>query len=115
MATFPSALAAKIQREGYKESPPDTAMRSSMDTGPDKVRRRSSAGVRPMTFTMFLSDSELDTLDNFYVNTVKECSLSFDFISLRSGATLSVRFTSAPEYSLDGTFWRVSTNLEVLP
>lgn len=115
MANFPAACAAKIQREGYKETPPDTSIRSSMDTGPDKVRRRSSAGTRNIAFQMFLSDEELDILDDFYVNDAKECSVPFDFISLRSGSTVSCRFTAAPDYDRDGPYWRVNASLEILP
>lgn len=115
MPTFPSNLAAKIQRQGYKEAPPDLSMRSGMDTGPDKVRRRQTAGARPISFPMFLNDLEMDDLDTFYTTTTESGSISFDFISPRTGVTYSARFTGPPQYAANEGYYNVDVGLEILP
>jgi hypothetical protein len=115
MPTFPATLAAKIQRNGYEETPPDLSMRSGMDTGPDKVRRRQSAGARPITFPMFLDDDDVADLDTFYVTTTQSGSLEFDFTSPRTGVTYSVRFLQPPTFRANDLHWNVTVALEIMP
>lgn len=110
MADFPSTLT--IKRENYKETPPKNAVRSQMGIGPDKVRKRSSAAVRLVSFEMFLTDDELETFDVFY-ETYE--AVSFNFTSPRTGDIFSARFVSEPSYSLNETMWNVSVELELLP
>lgn len=110
MATWPTSL--KITRDNYSESAPRTAIRSSMDVGPDKMRKRSSAQVRQVSFRLFLTDALLDTLDDFFVANE---ALAFDFTDPRTDAAKRARFVEPPQYSLKDTMWDVSVKLEYLP
>lgn len=110
MATWPSTL--PISRENFSESPADRVMRSSMDVGPAKIRRRSTAAVRPVRMKLVLNDAQLDTLDTFYEANE---AFAFDFVNPRTSVTERARFTDVPTYSLDQTMWNVAINLELLP
>jgi hypothetical protein len=110
MATWPSTL--KITRNNYSETRPNRSIRSSMDIGPAKLRRRSSMAIRPVTMTLFLTPEQCDILDTFYDENE---SLGFDFINPRTGVTERARFTREPQYSARETMWDVSIELELLP
>jgi len=93
-------------------------IRSKMDVGPDKIRQRVTAGVRNFAVSFAISDTQFTTLDDFFTTTVKGGALSFDFPHPRTGATISVRFTSAPEYQprgRGGGNWIASFTLEEIP
>ena len=113
MATWPAELV--ITRDGYRESPPDLVMRSSMDTGPDKIRRRSTAGVRPVTMSLFLTDAQQVILDAFFVTDTGHGAFSFIFVSPSTGNTENANFVGPPEYARNGPMWNVAVNLEILP
>jgi len=101
---------------GHVERAPDLVVRTTMDAGPDKVRRRFTAGVRPLTMTMIVDESQFSTLDDFFVTTLAGGVLSFDLTVPSTGLTERMRFVGPPEYVLaTPTKWRVRLDLEVLP
>ena len=111
MADFPFG-ANKILRDGYSETPPERTIRTSMDVGPAKVRRRTCAAVSRIGFTLWLTNEEWDTLYNFYLNND---ALVFNFVHPRTGQTVKARFTDVPEGSFNQTMWDVSVRLEIMP
>jgi len=116
MPTWPVTLPQKFSADGYDESAPDNVIRSKPDTGPDKIRRRTTANIRPYKTTLRMTGAQVDTLDAFYVTTLLSGSLAFDWQEPRSGSTKSFRFVSAPKYSpRGGDFWNVALDLEQLP
>lgn len=110
MTSWPSEI--PVTREGYKERPPRRVIRSDMDIGPDKIRRRSSSEIRPVSLTLFLTQEQLEIFDEFYL---ENDSFSFNFVNPRTSQTVSARFIEEPDYSLDETMFRVSVSLEILP
>lgn len=110
MAAWPEGI--PIKRESYKETPPDRIIRSKMDVGPDKIRRRSSSAVRPLSLSLTLTDSQLSTFDTFYL---ANDSIPFTFPNPRTETDVQARFVSPPEYNLKETLWDVSVQLEILP
>lgn len=110
MATWPTSLV--ITRDGYTETTPKRIVRSNMETGPDKIRRRSSAQVREISLKLFLTDAQLQTFDDFFD---ANDALAFDFTDPRTGDAKRARFTDAPSYSLKDTMWDVTVKLEYLP
>lgn len=110
MTIWPSTV--PVTRDNYTDTPPDRAVRSNMDIGPQKVRRRSSSAIRPISLRLFLTDAQLTTLDAFYdANDV----LVFDFVDPRTSVTKRARFTAPPTYGLNETMWDVAVKLEYLP
>lgn len=117
MATWPSSsLGDKPMYEGYAESLPDVLVRSQVDAGVDKVRRRYTAGVRPIAMQLTLSSTQVDDLDAFFVTTLKHGAERFDWKHPRTCSTAEFRFTSPPRYEpISATHMRTRFTLELLP
>jgi len=114
MATWP--LSNYILPDGFSEKPPPNSLRTSMTDGPPKTRRRSIAGRRPITAQKHMTTSQVAILDTFYVTTLVDGTLPFDWLSPRTGDVVEMMFVEEPVYeSLGGTAWMVSMKLEILP
>lgn len=115
MAVWPVSLPPPAINT-MNESPADNLIRSNMDKGPAKVRRRTTANVRPLAFTLRLTAQELQTLENFYdVDTYSGAEV-FDYIHPRTGAPVSARFAQRPSWGdTEGIVWNVSVSLEIMP
>jgi len=123
MATvsWPSGLPDKLLRDGYQEQPPELTVRSGMDEGPDKIRRWGTGNIRPIKGQQLMTSGQVDTLDNFYINTTKGGALRFDWTDPRTYGdspvtTVEMRFVERPRYqNIGGDTWRVQLNLEIMP
>lgn len=111
MANFPFG-ANKILRDGFSETPPQRIIRTNMDVGPAKVRRRTFAATYPIKFKMYLTNDEFETLRTFYL--ANDASI-FDFTNPRTNQILKARFTSEPSGDFDQTMWDVGVELEIMP
>lgn len=116
MASWPATLPQLPMASGFSESPPDTTVRTKMDAGPAKVRRRFTANVRPIKASFLMTTAQIADLDTFYVTTTVGGSASFTWIDPRTSSSKSFRFMAPPEYNLtSGDYWSVSLQLEQLP
>ena len=116
MTSWPSTLPQKPLSSGYQEVPPDNTVRTEMDAGPAKVRRRFTANVRKMIMKFELDLSQVDTLDSFFDNTIKSGALSFDMPHPRTGNTVTARIVKPPEYkSIGGEYFDANIEMEILP
>ncbi|WP_291299287.1 hypothetical protein [Elioraea sp.] len=117
MPAWPSTLPGAAEIEGYSERPTDLAIRTPMDVGPAKVRRRYTAGVTAIEGTMLMSAAQTVTLMAFWRDTTAAGSLSFDWTHPRTGEVARVRFTVPPELRPEdaGALWRASLRMEILP
>lgn len=113
---WPVSLPQDPLIDGYDERAPDVLARTEMDAGPDKVRRRFTAGVRPMRLTVALTRTQVQTLDDFHVTTLQGGALPFDWTHPRTLATVAFRFTEPPSYKPQSqTDWLAALALEILP
>ncbi|MBU6475063.1 MAG: hypothetical protein KGL10_09665 [Alphaproteobacteria bacterium] len=116
MTAWPSTLPAAPLAKNFQEIAPATVIRTDMDTGPAKVRQRTTAGVGELQATYFLSAAQTETLDDFYATTLAGGALGFDYTHPRTGALLTCRFVSPPEYTaVNGAYYEAAVALEVLP
>ena len=116
MTTWPDTLPASPLLENFRELLPETTIRTDMDTGPAKIRQRTTAAVGSLMVNYLLSTAETIALDAFYQTTLFGGSGAFDYTHPRTGATLSCRFVSPPEYApVNGNYFKVTLTLEVLP
>jgi hypothetical protein len=114
MATWPTLPAPIIN--SYSETLPDNVIRTSMDKGPAKVRRRTTANTAAMQYAMVLTAAQVATLSTFYTTTTLSGAQEFDYTHPRTGATVTARFTAPPTYSdINGRAYRVEVALEILP
>jgi len=116
-SVWPVSLPQEPLAQGFSEQAPSTVIRSQMEAGPPKVRRRFTAGVRNIECQLRLTPAQVDTLDSFFDTTVAGGSLSFDWKHPRSGAAVTLRFVEPPSYTplTRGTLWQASLRLEILP
>jgi len=116
MATWPATLPALLQISGLSETPPNNVIRTKMEIGPAKMRRRSTSGPRPISGEQILTTAQVATLDTFYVGTLIDGTTAFDWTHPRTGAAVEMRFVSPPTYApAGGDYWRVMLKLEILP
>lgn len=115
MPTWPTTLPAPAINT-LQEAPPNNTIRTSMDKGPEKLRRRTTANIRPINFSMVLTSAEITILDGFYVSDTYSGSESFDYTHPRTGVACTARFVAPPEYSEhEGSCYMAAVQLEILP
>ncbi len=115
--TWPASLPQRVAVDGYGEGPPDTTVRSRMDAGPAKVRRRFTAGVRPLSLQLDLDGAQVETLDGFFEATLLGGALAFDWVHPRTQAAATLRFVRPPAYRplASDAAWQAVLQLEILP
>ena len=116
-AFWPSTLPDRFLQQGYSEEFPNTTLRTKMDAGPSKARRRFTAAPVPISGELVLSAAQVEDFKSFYVDILSGGSLPFEWVHPRTRAAASLRFTDqAPKISAEsGGYYRVSLNLMVLP
>lgn len=115
MAVFPSSL-PKPSPDGYQETMADNTIRSDMDVGPAKVRKRSTSATTKYRLNYELDNTDVNTLETFFHDTINDGVDTFDMDDPRSGSTETFRIVGPPDINaLTGTWYRVSINMEKLP
>ncbi len=118
---WPVSLPQSPRVSGFKEQLPETVLRTSMDAGPVKSRRRFTTGPTPVTIELYLTRAQVAILDEFFNDTCEGGALSFDWVNHRTKAPARYRFTSEPALTpqaasdTDGKIWSVSFSAEFLP
>lgn len=117
MATWPGTLPGfdEILADGYRETAPQNVIRTEMETGPAKVRRRGTAAPEMVSGTMLLTTAQVATLRTFFDSTISYGATEFDGTHPRTGASVSMRFMAPPQAAASGIHWLVTLNLEILP
>ena len=116
MAVWPISLQEFVNRDTFDYQIGDTRIKSQLDIGPEKVRRRMTKSVDKMSATIWVTGAQYTTLYNFFDVTVNGGVDPFDFTHPITGATLSVRFVDPPRYRPVGfDIYEASISLEVMP
>lgn len=101
-----------ILRDSFQETPGDRVIRSQMDVGPAKKRRRSILAPKSVNFTVKVEIEDYDEFENFYLDN--DIGV-FDFKHPRTGQMTRARFVSVPTASLNEVFYTIPVQLEILP
>lgn len=115
--TWPGTLPAEWGNESQRSRADSNVIRTQVDAGPPKMRRRSTADFILTAFTLVLTTAEKGALDTFYVTTLLR-TLPFDWTDYSAVAlpTKTFRFVRAPAYVHIGAgLWRAVLELEQLP
>ena len=116
MAVWPASLPQTLLQASYKEMLPRTKIRTEMDAGPPKMRRRYTAAPRPLQATQNLTTTQVTDLKTFHNTTLLGGTLAFDWTDPIAGGTVSFRFVSEPEIvPLSGRYYRAAYELEIMP
>lgn len=101
---------------GYSEDLPETTIRTQMEYGPDKVRRRTTVGVGRIRGSVLLTREQAATLATFYDTSIAGGALPFEWVHPRTGATTRFRLVEPPGIAqISPRRWRASLSLEILP
>lgn len=119
MAVWPATLPQKFLLGSIDERLPAVA-RFQTDAGPAKTRRIFANASRHFDWSISpLSQTQRDTLDDFFIATLMEGSLEFDHVDPSGGLAVEFRFLSPLRYSAgagsSGKRWNVSAQIEILP
>jgi hypothetical protein len=117
MAVWPLDLPQKPLLQGFSETLPNLTTRTPMDTGPAKVRRRSTAGVTQLQCVFRLTAAQRASLLTFWQTTLAGGSLSYSWTHPISGAALVCRLIEPPVLTpaAGGVAWAATMKIEVLP
>lgn len=114
--TWPGTLPSAVLLDGYEERPPELTIRTQMDAGPAKVRRRMTDSVRPLKCAVVCTAAQVTIFDDFFTTTLSGGASAFNMTHPRTGSTVEMRFVSIPKYrSMDINLWEISMDLEELP
>jgi len=115
--TWPDTLPQRFLVNGNQEATGDGRLRSPTDTGPGKVRRRSSAVVNPLGGTLRMNAAQLAIFDGFIDSDIAGGSLPFNFPAPYGAGTWLVQIgdTMPSRANVGGDRWNVTLALEVLP
>lgn len=120
MAVWPASLPQK-QFTGLTDQRQDARVRTEMDAGLPKMRRRFTAALRTVTTRLVLTGTQRQTFDTFYITTLSEGVDPFDWEDPVTDATVSFRFIEPPQWSLivggstSDRLWEATLSLELLP
>lgn len=115
---WPLDLPQRPLRDGYKEGGRQTLLRTQMDAGPAKTRRRATAGVRRIAARYAMSEEQLGRFLDFFEHDLADGAVPVWMPHPRTGETVRVSLAaSEPEWTPLGTGprWAVALQLEVLP
>lgn len=109
----------QVPQKGFTESIGVSIIRSPMDAGPAKQRRRN-AGVNTMDLSFIMTTAQTVTLESF-INTTLSGTKRFSFPHPRTGTTVEVRIIPSGDseffklqYLAPG-YWTTSIKFEILP
>lgn len=114
-ATWPAELPQSFLHGSMNEEGADDLIASSVSTGPDKLRRRTTASPYPLSGALYMDAVQFTAFRTFVDDTISGRSAPFYFPNPDGGALLLVRMTSPHKRSAMGIGWRVEIELEVLP
>lgn len=115
MPAWPGTLPTKPLQDGFSEGFPTNIIRTDMEIGPAKVRKRQTVGIRPFEVKYIFDGTELNTFRTFFNTTLQFGALSFDWFDPQSGAGVTARFINPPVIQSEGSLFSVTASIEILP
>lgn len=114
--SWPLTLQQLLNESSFGIQKGETVIRSEMDVGPAKVRRRFTKSVDTFTGSIWVDATQYVTFENFYDTTLNGGTLPFTFPHPLTQVPVDFRFKSPPKYTPvgSGTF-EVTMEWEKLP
>lgn len=119
MATWPSTLPPPLA-DGYQLQPTDQAIRTDMETGAPRVRRRTAARNDKLSLSWQFTDAEMAIFRAWYENdsTGAAGGAGWFTSSVKIGTgglvSLACRFSGVYQATYNpGSSWRVTAQVEV--
>jgi hypothetical protein len=90
---WPELLPSGLLEKGFSKQPQDNVIRTSMDAGPKKARRRYTARSVKYSGIQVFDAAELAVFEQFYHNVIADGVLRFNFSDPITQETAEFRFT----------------------
>lgn len=95
-------LGTELNVSGFGQKQQANTIRTTMEAGVDKLRRRYSSPIRNVSGSLILSFDDYETLEDFYNVTLAGGVLSFNFPDQATGVLYEHRFLETPSYTAYG-------------
>lgn len=113
---WPGSLPQKIEANGFSKDIGANTIRSQMEVGLDKLRKRYTKQINKIVGTMQIDRTQYATLENFFLTTLNGGTLPFTFTDPVSNVTNTYRFLVPPNFkSIGGNYFSVQLNWEQMP
>jgi len=112
--TWPALLPSGMLEAGFTKQPQNNVIRTKMDAGPQKARRRYTARTVKYTGKQIFDAAELAVFEQFYEHVLADGVLRFNFTDPVTIETAEFRFTAAYTVSAVEGMFEVSLPLERL-
>lgn len=114
--SWPSTLQQLLNESNFGIAKGETVLRTDMDIGPAKTRRRFTKSVDTFTGSIWVTPDEYLIFETFYDTTLNGGSLTFTFPHPITQVPTDFRFKAAPKYSPVGPqLFEVQMEWEKLP
>lgn len=111
---WPATLPPVLRLDGQKARKKSNVIRTEMDAGPAKARRRYTVTEKLFEGSIILTEAQREILENWYQNTLGDGTLRFVMKDPQTLEPAEFRFSEDyEEDSLDG-LWTISMKLEKL-
>lgn len=116
MAVWPTGLPQKLNQSGFSNTLPDNVIRSDMDVGPNKVRRRDVSAPEPIRGSITVTESEYSLFVTFFNTTLASGSIPFDWVHPITGDSAEFLFVNTPSISArSGDHYTITLDMEIQP
>lgn len=113
MATWPSGLPQKPLLDGFSEGKQDIILRTEMDVGPAKRRRRYTWAPARFAVSLVCTTAQVATFETFVETTLNGGVDAFDWTHPRTGAAISLAIIGPYQWTpLGAGYWRTTLQLE---
>jgi hypothetical protein len=109
---WPEDLPQTVEEGSYREIPQTNMIRSPMDAGPAKRRRRFTRRRDQFQFNLHLTAAELEIFENFAFGTCSGAVDKFSWVHPRTGFPAEFAFLETPSWSGDEGYFLVTFKLE---
>lgn len=113
--TWPLTLPQSFLIDGFVDQGPDNILRSQMETGPHKTRRRYTAAITAIAGDMIMTVAEYAIFKDFFRSSIQDGALAFNMPDDVDGGTMEVKFRNKFKAIFLGTRWRVTLELDKQP
>jgi len=111
---WPELLPSGLLAEGFGKQPQNNVVRTAMDAGPKKARRRYTARTVKYSGKQVFDASELAVFEQFYNNVIADGVLRFNFTDPVTQETAEFRFTENYTANARDGLYEVQMSLERL-
>ena len=102
--TWPASLPTDILTDGFNQQAIPVVIRTKMEAGIDKIRRRYTSEIVNSSVSMVITFAQYTTLESFFNVTLQGGVLSFNFTDPADNTEYEYRFLEPPSYSTHNVY-----------